>query len=214
VYTTQTSFVTMASLLPDNSTLQHRFADVKIHDISEKTLPSGRKQTFDTPTYTDQLKTVRDASAKHPLTVRRIIQSSGEKVSLEIRSDHIIRCLTAIFKVHDGVTLIGKPVVISNFVPFVYRLKDVWAYTYDNLRTDQELEDLEKLLAFVCTELEEEIRIFRQVEESCEVSYSNLWACFVPGEIVVLAQNDYTECYKFLGCVKEKEAFLLQCRFS
>jgi hypothetical protein len=204
----------MASLIPDNTALQRRFADVKVHDVSEKALPSGRKQIFDTPSSTDQLKTVRDASEKHPLTVRRVFEAGDEIVSLEIRSGHIIRCLTKIFKDYDDVTLVGNPVVLSKIKPLVYRFKDIWAYTYDSPRTDQELQDLEKLLAFICTERKDDIHIFRQVEESREVSYHNLWACFKPGEIVVKARNDYTECYKVLVCTDMKEKFVVRCMFA
>jgi hypothetical protein len=205
----------MASVIPDNTALKHQFEAVKFHDVSERTLPSGRKQTFDTPSPTDQLKTVKDAFEKHPLTVRRIILASGEqRTSLKIRSEHILHCLTQTFNDHDDVSLVGKPVILSNFLPFVHRFKDIWAYTYDNQRTEEELQHLEKLLAFVCNELEDEIRIFRQVEESCEVSYNNLWASFVPGETVVAAQNDYTECYKVLACSKGEESFSLRCMLT
>ena len=206
--------VPMVSGLPDYTELQHRFADVKIHDVSEKTLPSGRKQTFETPASADQPKSIRDASEKHPLTVRRTIAAAAERISLEIRSEHIIRCLTRTIHKYDDVKLVGNPVVFWNFYPLIHRLRSIWAYTYDSERTSQELQDLEKLLAFICTEKKEAVRQFLKVEESHKVSYNELWACFVPGEIVVQTGNDFTECFSIVSSMSAGGSHNVRCMFA
>jgi hypothetical protein len=211
------SIALMSSAIPDNTALQNQFAAVKLHDVSERTLPSGKKQTFDTPCSADRLKALREKSKHQPLTVRRIVSTAGTEINVEveIRSEHIIRCLTEVFKDYRGVKLVGKPVVLSEefkqFRPLIHRFRNIWAYTYDDDRTSEERQDLEKLLAFVCTELEEELRIFREVEWSQQVSYDTLWTCFIPGDIIVEFGNDHAECLKVLGGFSGVDFYSVQC---
>jgi len=204
----------MSPPIPDNTALQTRFAAVSVHDVSEKKLPSGKTLIFETPSSADRRKALRDASKTHPLTVRRILTASGneDSISVEIRSKHIIGCLAEVFKDYRAVQVVSSPVVLSEFRPLIHRFQNIWRWAYDDQRTIEERKDVEQLLSFICVELEEEFREFREVQESVEVTYSTLWACFIPGDIVVEASNDYTECYKVLGYTEEKDFFKMQCK--
>lgn len=109
--------------------------------------------------------------------------------------------------------IVGDPVVLSpSFRPLIHRFKNIWNYTYQEGRLDEARTDLEHLLAFICDVLEDEYRIFREVEQTLEVPFSELWACFIPGEIVVTTDNDITECYRFVGAEVKPESTLLTCK--
>lgn len=71
--------ITIAALeIPDCGALQDRFANIKVHDISEKKLPTGKKHVFGTLALAERLKASKDACKDLPLTVRRILNNNGD----------------------------------------------------------------------------------------------------------------------------------------
>lgn len=151
--------------VPSVESLPTIFPRLKIHDITEHVSQSGQKHILNT-TYTTRQKAIQEASKRYPLTVIRFLDAGGQHTStnLEIRSTNIVQALQNVFDGYEGLSLEGEPVVFSHpFCPFVHRFDEIWKYAHDGERSEEQRADLEHLLCFMCTELQDELREFREV---------------------------------------------------
>ena len=178
-----------------------RFKDVRLHKVFERILPEGgtRKHVGHTRPRDDPID-------DGILTVYQLRDAKGE---LRLREGYV-EIVSQTLQDFVRTALEGYPEPDLNTSPMRFRYP-YFPFLHLHERIEKlvasfeggptEKKHLQYLLKFIFEELKDDLRDFKALKDfSSEITFKQLWTCFVPGQIVVKRDEVHCEeCYEIKG---------------
>lgn len=174
------------------------YKDVRLHKIFERILPEGGRRKV-----VGHTRLREDPQDDGVLTVYQLRDAKGEVRSreayVEIVSPTLQDFLRKVLEGYPESSLDASPMRFRHpYYSLVHRHVQIEKSAVAFTGSAEEKKHISHLLRFVCDELRDEIKEYDALKGlSSDVSFTQLWSCFIPGQVVVKKDGvHYEECYK------------------
>lgn len=176
---------------------------VKIMDITQMETKTGQSVVTKTRRF-KKPKNKKDRFRDYAGILRRSLDEMGNLISvkLEIKSPFLKGVLRDVLKAHRRVNLDADTIILPMPYEALFHNRDALKEYRQTLTQDNELEQLDLLLEFMDTNLEEVTQEYERNVPHGKITAGIAWTLFPPGEIIVMNADSNTpaQCFVTKDC--------------